>query len=128
MVSAFAIKNTTKGTVPRTVPFQAMKEAVLGKKYDLSLVFVSEKKMRVLNKAHRGKDKTTNILSFPLDKQSGEVFICQAKARRENSLFGRPYNNYLAFLFIHGLIHLKGFDHGSRMEREERKFRKKFSI
>jgi probable rRNA maturation factor len=127
MSETFTIKNTTKGKLP-SLPFVEMKEAVLGKEYDLSLVFVSEKKSRALNLAHREKDKPANILSFPLGKDAGEIFISPQFAKKEAPLFERPYSNYVAFLFIHGLIHLKGFDHGSRMEREERIFRRKFGI
>jgi probable rRNA maturation factor len=127
MQTAFTLLNTTKGKLPR-LPFRDMKDAVLGKDYELSLVFVSEKKSHEINLATRGKDKPTNILSFPLDKTSGEIFICPTYAKKEAPQFERDFKNYLAFLFIHGLVHLKGFDHGSRMEREERKFRTIFSI
>jgi ssRNA-specific RNase YbeY (16S rRNA maturation enzyme) len=42
--------------------------------------------------------------------------------------FDRTYENFLVFLFIHGLVHLKGYDHGDKMEKVEIKFRKKFNI
>ncbi len=42
--------------------------------------------------------------------------------------FERPYDNFLIFLFIHGCVHLKGYDHGAKMEKVEEKFRKKFKI
>jgi probable rRNA maturation factor len=127
MSETFEITNKTKGKLPR-LPFVQMKEAVLGKDYELSLVFVSEKESHKINLAHRQKDKPTNILSFELDKKSGEIFICPAYAKKEAPLFERTYSNYIAFLFIHGLMHLKGYDHGSTMENEEVKIRKQFSI
>ena len=123
----FAITNTTKGTLPR-VPFAKIKEAALGKNYSLSLVFIGERRSRRLNNSYRQKDKPTNILSFPYDKKSGEIFITPKVAMRQMKEFGRSYDNFIAFLFIHGLMHLKGFDHGSRMERAEEKLRKQFSI
>jgi ssRNA-specific RNase YbeY (16S rRNA maturation enzyme) len=42
--------------------------------------------------------------------------------------FDRSYENFIYFLFIHGCVHLKGYDHGSTMERIEAKFRKEFGI
>ncbi|MES2437187.1 MAG: rRNA maturation RNase YbeY [Patescibacteria group bacterium] len=127
MDSAFTLLNKTKGKLP-SLPFADMKTAILGNGYELSLVFVSEKEMHEINMKSRGKDKPTNILSFPLDAHTGEIFICPTYSKKEAPDFDRTYENYLAFLFIHGLVHLKGFDHGSRMEAEEEKFRTLFGI
>ncbi len=122
-----SIVNSTKGTLPR-VPFARIKDEAMGKNYSLSLVFVGERRSRKLNRTYREKDKSTNILSFPLDKMTGEIFICLAVARRQAKSFERSFDNFIAFLFIHGCMHLKGFDHGSTMDRAEAKLRKKFSI
>lgn len=105
-----------------------MKNEVMGKNYELSLVFVGEKRSRKLNKEYRQKDKSGNVLSFPLDKKTGEIFICPVRARREMKSFGRKYDNFIGFLFIHGLCHLKGMDHGSTMEKAEEKIRAQFDI
>jgi probable rRNA maturation factor len=105
-----------------------IKEAILGPDYDLSLVFASAKKMRELNRTYRQIDQSTDILSFPLSKTSGEIFICRSEAKKMMAEFGRPYENFLLFLFIHGLVHLKGYDHGSKMEKMETKFRKQFKV
>jgi probable rRNA maturation factor len=125
--SNFSLTNTTKGKLP-SLPFVRMKDAVLGADYELSLAFVGDVRSRRLNKTYRDKTYTPNILSFPLDKKSGEMFINPNVARKQCSAFGRTYPNYVAFLFIHGLVHLKGFTHGGRMERTEAKFRKQFGI
>lgn len=123
------ITNTTKGNPPiGGLPFSAMKDAVLGKTYDLSLVFVSRQMIRKLNREHRGKDSATDILSFPLDTKTGEVFVNVEETKKEAKKFDRKFENFLGFLFIHGLVHLKGFDHGSRMEEQERKIRREFGI
>jgi probable rRNA maturation factor len=108
--------------------FVNLKNAVLGKKYDLSVVFIGPKEMQKLNKIYRDKDYATDILSFPISKTEGEIFICKQKSDQKSKEYDRTKENFLYFLFIHGLVHLKGFEHGSRMEREEEKFRKKFSI
>ncbi len=127
MEDTCSITNKTKSTLPR-VPFAVMKDAVLGKKYELSLVFVGNATSKKLNFSYRGKNNPTNILSFPLDKKTGEIFIAPAVARAEMKKFDRDYDNFIAFLFIHGLLHLKGMEHGSTMEKAEVKFRKKFNV
>ena len=121
------IINKTKGRLP-SLSFELMKKAVLGEKYELSLVFTTASKMLELNKTYRNLNKPTDILSFPLSKTSGEIFICPGETRKMMSKFGRTYENFLTFLFIHGLVHLKGYDHGAKMEKVEIKFRKKFKI
>jgi probable rRNA maturation factor len=121
------IINKTKGKLPRLL-FVALKEKVLGKKYELEIVFVAPKEMHAINLQYKNKDKPTNILSFPITKTSGQIFICLSYAKKEAHLFDRTYANYIAFLFIHGLIHLKGYTHGSRMESEEQKIRHAFSV
>ena len=129
MTEKFSVLNTTKSNVPLgTLLLVRIKNHVLGKDYELSVVFITPKKSRALNFTSRKKDTPTNILSFPLDKNTGEIFICPSYAKKEAADFGRTYENYLAFLFIHGLVHLKGFDHGSTMEKMETSIRERFSI
>ena len=125
--SKFSITNTTKGKLP-SLHFVSMKDAVLGKKYELSVVIVSRDKIKRLNFSHRGKNVPTDILSFPLSETSGEIFLNLDEAKKEAKKFDRKFENFLGFLFIHGLVHLEGFEHGSRMEALERKYRAKFGI
>lgn len=117
----------TKGRLS-SLPFGQMKVAVLGTKYELVLNFVTAQKIQTLNRTYRDLDQPTDILSFPLSKNSGEIFICQTYANKKAVTFGRARENYLAFLVIHGLVHLKGFEHSSRMESIEAKYRQKFGI
>ncbi|MEN9649649.1 MAG: hypothetical protein RL094_616 [Candidatus Parcubacteria bacterium] len=122
--------STSLKSTPRIdgVLFERLKDHVLGKDYELSLVFVGKKFGRRLNKQHRGKDYATDILSFPNDTTFGEMFIHPDKARSKAKEFDRTFENYLKFIFIHGLFHLKGFDHGSTMEHEEARVRALFNI
>lgn len=122
-----SITNTTKGKLPR-LPFSKMSEAVLGKDYECSLVVVSPRKSRVLNRTYREKDNATNVLSFPLDDQEGEIFLDLETSRKDAPLFERTYKNFIGFLFIHALFHLKGYDHSPKMERGEERIRKIFNI
>lgn len=91
-----------------------IKNHILGEKYELSLVFAKNELMKKLNTIYRGKNKPTNVLSFPLTKNEGEIFINQ-KNKKETPL-----------LFIHALLHLKKYKHGEKMEKEEEKLLKKF--
>ncbi len=121
----FSINKTIKGKPPR-LPFLKIKESVLGKTYDLSLVFIGSTCSKTLNKTYRNKDKPANILSFPISKTEGEIFIDLKEASRTAKNFDRKYKNFIALLFIHGLLHLKGFAHSSKMDSEEEKILKKF--
>lgn len=127
MIENLSITNKTKGTI-KGVPFLELKNKALGEKYELSLVFVGNKKSRSLNRIYRQKDKATNILSFPLSKTSGEIFINLNLAKIEAPKFNRTFQKFVGYLFIHGLFHLKGMQHGLRMESAEKKLRDKFKI
>lgn len=125
----FSITNKTKTNPPISgLVFRKIKNEIMGKNYTLSVVFVGEKKIRELNKKYRNKDKSTDILSFQVTENVGEIFLNQKNAEKKAKIFGRKINNFLKFLFVHGLIHLKGMEHGSKMDKEEEKFRKKFNI
>jgi len=108
--------------------FEEIKNTVLGPKYELSLVFCTAKKIQELNKIYRNINKSTDILSFPLSKTSGEIFICKTETKKMAKEFDQTYENFLVFLYIHGLVHLKGYDHGPKMEKMEIKFRKQFKV
>lgn len=105
----------------------SISDTILGKKYDLSLVFIGKKRSQTINKTYRNKDYPTNILSFPLDKDTGEIFICLDKVKTEKKNFDMSEHKFLTYLFIHGALHLKGYDHGKKMESLEEKYLKKFS-
>ncbi|HPR84018.1 MAG TPA: rRNA maturation RNase YbeY [Candidatus Paceibacterota bacterium] len=120
------IKNETKGRPPR-LPFVSIKNKILGKNYDLSLSFISSQKQRSINSKYRGLNKSTNILSFSLSSNSGEILIDLSKAKREAPIFNMSYSQFIKYLVIHGMLHLKGFEHSSTMERQEEKYLKIFS-
>ena len=123
----FNITNTTKAKLP-SLAFAEMKDAILGKNYELSVIIVTKSVIQKLNNEYREINKPTDILSFPLSEDFGEIYINPDMTKVEAKKFGRDYENFFGFLFIHGLVHLKGFDHGSTMESIEARFRKKFGI
>lgn len=109
-------------------PYTKIKDAILGPDYDLSLVFIGTTRARTLNQAYRQKSYQPNVLSFPLDATTGEIFICPQVAHREAARFSLSQAGYIAYLFIHGCLHLKGYEHGDTMERQERRYLRHFSI
>ena len=126
MSTTVSITNTTKGKL-MSLPFGSIKEAVLGKKYYISIVICGNALSRRLNRSYRSKDKPTNVLSFPYSKNNGEIFLNLPLIKREARIQKLKVKNHLIYLLIHGLLHLKGMQHGGRMERAEEKFVKKFS-
>jgi probable rRNA maturation factor len=79
---------------------------------DLSLVFLKESKMRELNRVYRGKDNPTNVLSFREEELGlGELVLCPAVIRKDAKKYGITFKAELIRIFIHGLLHLAGYDH-----------------
>ena len=122
----FSLAHTTK-TYPR-LPFERMKDDVLGTSYSLSLVFVGADRARALNLAHRKKTYVPNVLSFPLDAKTGEIYITPVVAAREAKARGMTVRGYVGFLFIHGLLHLKGMAHSDTMEKAEHAYCSRYNL
>ena len=110
------------------IDFNAIKDAILGAFYKLTLVITNPATIKKYNATYRGVNKPTDILSFPYSENKGEIYICPSETKKEAVGFERNYENFFAYLFIHGCTHLKGYDHSATMERAEAKFRKKFNI
>jgi probable rRNA maturation factor len=108
-----------------TAPFARIARELLPR-WEISLAFVTPKVAKALNKQLRGKSYTPNVLSYVVGKNHGEVIICKAEAKKEAKEFGLSYADFLALLFIHALLHLKGGRHGTTMERREQALLKKF--
>jgi probable rRNA maturation factor len=92
----------------------------------LSIAYVDEEKSRELNKKWRGKDKSTNILSFCLKKDMGEIILCPAVIKKEAKNFYKTFSEFLGFLVIHGMLHLKGLEHSSTMDEAQEKYDQKY--
>lgn len=110
------------------LPYERIKTDILGSKYELSLTFVGTARAQQLNQTYRQKDYVPNVLSFPLTKTQGEVYITPAVAKKEAAKFSLSYQGYVGFLFIHGLLHLSGLDHGPKMEKLEQQYLKKYRL
>jgi probable rRNA maturation factor len=119
---------TKSNPSPDRLLFASIKEAILGKDYDLAVILTSPTETHRLNREYRHKDFPTDILSFPLNSFEGEIYLDIQTAKKEAPKFDRSIENFLPFLFIHGCLHLKGMAHGSTMENEEKKFRTQFGV
>jgi probable rRNA maturation factor len=120
-----SVTNKTKCKLP-SLPFSDIKKDILGEKYNVSIVFVTEKISQEFNKKYRKKNNPTNILSFPLSKTEGEILICPNVVKTQLKDFDRNLKELLGFLVIHGMLHLKGLEHSAKMEREEKKYDQKY--
>lgn len=119
--------NHTIRSYPRH-PYAEVAEAILGKRYDVSLVFIGARRAKTLNQTTRNKDYVPNVLSFELDATHGEIFICPPVAATEAKKFDLSPRGYILYLFIHGCLHLKGLPHGAKMDALEARYCKKFNV
>jgi len=98
---------------------------------DLSVALVSDRRMRALNRQFRGKDKTTDVLSFPSERPFlGDIVIASGVAAQQAKAAGHSIVTEVRVLALHGLLHLLGYDHDDqadrgRMARVELRLRKK---
>jgi probable rRNA maturation factor len=106
--------------------FEKLKNDILGKEYSLSVAFVGPKKSREINKKYRKKDRPTNVLSFSLYQNEGELVLCNAVIKKEAKIGKQSYGKWLLFLVIHGMLHLKGLEHSSTMEKQEKFYFEKY--
>jgi probable rRNA maturation factor len=103
------------------------------KNCELSVVLTGDAQVRKLNRQYRGKDKTTDVLSFSLlegkrlksgmgkKNMLGDVVISLPQAKRQAREAGKTLESEAGMLLVHGILHLLGYDHGSRRD-EKRMF------
>ena len=90
---------------------------------EVELIITDDQTIQALNAEYRGKDSTTDVLSFPIEapftEQSifgmplGSVIIAESFVKEKATAFGHSIQDELSLLFIHGMLHLLGFDHES---------------
>jgi len=110
------------------LPYQQIKDDILGKKYAVSLAFIGTERAKSFNVTYRKKGYIPNVLSFPLTEDVGEIFITPIIARKEAHKFNMTPEGYIGFLFVHACLHLQGLDHGKIMEKAEKKYCKKYKL
>lgn len=102
---------------------------------ELSVTFCGDQRMRSVNRSHRGKDKTTDVLSFPVQSNLrrkgqrdwiapgflplGDMLISLPQARRQAKEFSLSLEEEVVHLFFHGFLHLIGYDHEASSREEK---------
>jgi len=141
---------TRSGFVPATAQLRTWAAAALGARSrgaEIALLVVGRARSRTLNRQYRGRDKATNVLSFPAPaippapaagralsaRPLGDIVICPEVLRREAREQGKRERDHWMHLFIHGVLHLVGHDHlhddeAQRMERLERRLLRRFGV
>jgi len=109
---------------------------LIGRRGAVCVQLVSNEKIRKLNRQWRGKDYATDVLSFPLifeesganflpdlqgvdELELGEIVISVEKAHDQAVEYGHSFERELAFLFVHGLLHILGFDHETKEQEKD---------
>lgn len=95
---------------------------------EITVRFVDAQESRALNARYRGKDKPTNVLSFPYAREpllQGDLVLCLPVVLDEAAAQGKPVEAHFAHLVVHGILHLLGYDHEAAndartMEEKER--------
>ena len=93
---------------------------------EMTIRFTDEAESQSLNHKYRGKDKPTNVLSFPFEAPPGieinllgDLVICAPVISREAEEQHKDVSNHYAHMTVHGLLHLMGYDHIDDAEAEE---------
>ena len=98
------------------------------KSSNFAIVFIDDERMHELNKNYRGIDRTTDVLSFAFEdnnkicyniRQLGEIYVSIPKMKAQAKEYGHSQKRELAFLVVHGLLHLLGYDHTLGVEEEK---------
>ena len=99
----------------------AQSEAEIDDDAELSLVLCDDAFIQGLNKTWRGKDKPTNVLSFPTEEPAllGDIVIAYETTASEAADEGKTLADHLSHLVVHGTLHLLGFDHDDDAEADE---------
>lgn len=102
---------------------------------DIELILVDSNEIKSLNKEYRGIDKPTDVISFPFEKipniPIGSIVINADKVVEKSAEFGHSKDEEFTLLFLHGLLHVLGYDHekdNGEMRKKEREIIEKFSL
>ena len=104
---------------------------------EVSVTFTDNEKIRKLNKEYRGIDRATDVLSFPLFDDEfgdgekvalGDIVLSLEKAEEQAKEYGHSFERETAFLTVHSMLHLLGYDHETGAEDEKEMFFKQDEI
>lgn len=122
----FQLASSTEDNLPTEAQFQSWVQTTLDKipssddtrPIEVTIRIVDEDEIQELNRDYRGKDKTTNVLSFPFEEPVqlpsrllGDLVICRQVVEAEAEQQNKHTLHHWAHLIIHGTLHLLGYDH-----------------
>lgn len=101
--------------------------------YEMSVNFVNDEEIHKINKQYRDTDRATDVISFALEEadrihiegvpeELGDLFISLDHAKHQSEEYGHSYNRELAYLAVHGFLHLLGYDHTKSQAAEDEMF------
>ncbi len=114
---------------------------------EISVTFVDEEEIKNLNRDYRNKDSVTDVLSFPMVEFSedgemicdecdfdgenvvlGDIVICAKRAEQQAEEYGHSVEREFAFLTVHSMLHLLGYDHEHSEDMEQEMFKRQKEI
>lgn len=101
----------------------ALKEIEFTDDYEVSVSFVGDEEIHELNRDYRGVDRTTDVLSFPMDDEFtnmlGDIVININKVIEQAKEYGHSEKREISYLTVHSTLHLMGFDHEEEEDKKE---------
>ncbi len=110
-------------------------ESIASESKIIELIIVNNETMKTINLEQRGVNKTTDVLSFPLEDfphfPLGSIVINSDLAKIKANEFGHSFKDEIILMFIHGLLHVKGYNHecdDGEMREEEKRLINEFNL
>lgn len=124
------IKNLIEKSIAAVLKVENLDENV-----EVSVSFVGDEEIRDLNRDYRGVDKSTDVLSFPMDDEFiivsrilGDVIINTRRVMEQAEEFGHSNERELSYLTVHSILHLLGYDHMEDEDKKEMREREKLAM
>ena len=124
------IKNLIKKSIAAVLKVENLDENV-----EVSVSFVGDEEIRDLNRDYRGVDKSTDVLSFPMDDEFiivsrilGDVIINTRRVMEQAKELGHSNERELSYLTVHSILHLLGYDHMEDEDKREMREREKLAM
>lgn len=115
------LKSLSEKAVENTIEIANMAFKTIEKPVEISLVFMNDDAIRVLNREYRGKDKPTNVLSFAMLGADdgpdvdivtlGDIILSYETIAREAEIYDCSIEDHTVHMIVHGCLHLMGYDH-----------------
>ena len=124
------IKNLIEKSIAAVLKVENLDENV-----EVSVSFVGDEEIRALNRDYRGVDKSTDVLSFPMDDEFiivsrilGDVIINTRRVMEQAEELGHSEERELSYLTVHSILHLLGYDHMEDEDKKEMREREKLAM